>query len=103
MLTTLCIGWMMNFTKAFMLKVTAKFVCVCRVQKLQQLNTIYRCVGSIALDGVNFFCITKNLPGAAHQGCCISRKCNKDRIKGFSILSSVGLRWSHLVQCSVIQ
>lgn len=102
MKTTLCIGLTMNFTKAFMLKVTAKLVCVCRVQKLQHLITIQRCMGNAALDGVNFFCTAKNLPDAAHQGCCVPRKCNKDRIKGFSALSSVCLKQSHLTQCSVI-
>lgn len=102
MQTTLCIGLTVNFTRAFMLKVTAKLVCVCRVQKLQQLITIQRCVRNTTLDGVNFFCTAKNLPDAAYQGCCISRKCNKDRIKGFSTLSSVCLKQSHLTQCSVI-
>lgn len=47
MLATFCIGLIMNFTKPFMLKVTAKFVCVCRVQKLQQLP--YRDVWEIQL------------------------------------------------------
>lgn len=32
MLKTLCIGLTMNFTKAFMFEVTAKFACVCSLE-----------------------------------------------------------------------
>lgn len=54
----------MSCMKSSMLKIIAKFV---------QLTTIEESVGSTFL-GVNFCCVPKNLPEAAHQRCFILKK-----------------------------